>query len=239
MTRFLAYGCPHAPLTHRGWFEWLIGQIEDHKPQVIVNLGDQYESKWSKRWPKWSDETWSVLAEHNASADQFEAINKAAPKAVKVWLAGNHDCNGFNVHPDRISDDIVPALHWRENRRVSKALEKWVVKDEYRHRPESVYRLGQVAFAHGFETSAAGLRRSTRRYAPYHGLFIQAHTHRPDFFRLQADGQNEGFTYGNPGCGADWDRMHYMDRADVTKWGRGCIVGECNDNRSAFAQQQW
>lgn len=101
MKRIVAFSCLHAPITHKGYFDWLIGQIEESKPHYIVNLGDWYEGKWAKRWAKHKDENWSVLDEHKAVAEQAKAINLAAPKATKIWLYGNHDDNSFNVHPDR------------------------------------------------------------------------------------------------------------------------------------------
>lgn len=239
MKRILCFSCLHAPITDKGYFNWLIGQIEEFKPHIVVNLGDWYEGKWAKRWAKTEDETWSVLAEHKAVAEQANAIN-AVSKATKVWLYGNHDDNSFNVHPDRTASDIVPAVHWQENKDVSKALEKWTVVRKYGH---DVYkRFGPVTFQHGCETSKAGLTRQALYYGTPYGLYVCGHTHRPEERQIEVVDCPIPYWYANPGCGADWDRMHYITRQNKQRWGRGCLLIEAkgvDQSRSAFASKQW
>ena len=241
MTKILSFSCLHGVLVHKPYFQWLIGQIEEYKPHVIVNLGDWYEGKWAKKWPKHEDEGWTVLAEHKAVAEQALAINAAAPRAAKWWLYGNHDSNSFDLHPDRVAADMVPALHWEENKDASKALAKWNVVKKYGH--DVFKRLGPITFAHGVELSAAGIKRETVYYATPYGLRVSGHTHRPtDLCQLDLAGAKLPYWNVNPGCGADWDRMHYVDRMNKQNWGRGVVLIETagvDQSRSAYASKQW
>lgn len=241
MTKILAFSCLHAPITHKGYFEWLLGQIREFKPQIIVNLGDLYEGKWAKKWAKHADEAWSVLEEHKSVAGLITDINKAAPKATKWWLYGNHCSNSFEVHPGRTESDIVPALHWRENREASKALENWKVIEKYGH---DVYkRLGPITFRHGCDLSVAGIKRETIYYATPYGLHVAGHTHRPTpVTQLELAGANLPYWQCNPGCGADWDKMHYMSRLNKQGWGRGIVLIETagvEQSRAAYLSKQW
>ena len=241
MTKIVAFSCLHAPISCKGYFDWLIGQIEEFKPNYIVNLGDWYEGKWAKRWLKHKDESWSVLDEHRKVAEQARAINQAAPKSQKIWLYGNHDDNAFSVHPDRTADDIVPAVHWEENKDASKALEKWSVVKKYGH--DVLKRLGPITFQHGVDLSSAGIKRETVYYSTPFGLRVSGHTHRPtDVTQLELSGAPLPYWHVNPGCGADWDKMHYVDRMNKQNWGRGVVLIETagvEQSRSAYASKQW
>lgn len=221
----------------------MIRQIEDFKPDSIVNLGDWYEGKAAKRWPSWSDEKWSLADEHRAVAQQAEAIRAAAPDASLYWLYGNHDDNLFGMQPDRIKDDLKDAVQWRSNVLAAKALEPWQVIEKYGHRVR--LRLGPVTFQHGCDTSVASDRDGSYLYGVPYGLYVRGHTHRPcPVTRAQERRTPMPFWYANPGTGAEWDRMHYMDRCSMALWGRGVVVGEIpqsavTQRRTAYASRCW
>ena len=239
--RIAAFSCLHAPITHKGYFDWLLAQIEEYKPHYIVNLGDWYEGKFAKRWAKHKDEGWSVLDEHQAVATQARAINQASRGAKRIWLYGNHEDNAFNIHPDRVADDIVPALRWCENKDVSKALEDWKVLAKYGH--DRFFRLGPITFQHGCELSKPGIRRETVYFSTPYGLRVSGHTHRPTpIEQLDLNGALLPYYQANPGCGADWDKMHYVDRLNKQGWGRGVVLIEAcgtEQSRTAYASKQW
>lgn len=241
--RFLAYSCPHEPIVNRGWFNWLIGKIEEHKPDYIVCLGDLYEGKAAKRWPAWSDEKWTLEDEHRAVVQHIEAVNSAGRDAIKYWLYGNHDENLFGNAPDRIHEDLKDAIQWRNHALVSVALSSWRVVAQYGHRVR--LRLGPLTFQHGVDITS-GLAREGQLAAYYgtpYGLYIRGHTHKPlPVSRVEWGQFPLPYWFANPGTGADWKRMHYMDRCSMARWGRGCIIGEASgieQRRSAYGSKQW
>lgn len=240
MTKFLAISCLHAPITSPRYWDWLIKQIEDFKPDVFVNCGDWYEGKPAKRWPAWSDEDWTMLDEHAAVAKQAKVINELVP-GRKIWIHGNHEDNAFGNSPNRIPEDIRSAIRWEHNADMSAAMKDWTVITRYSHR--SCYRLGPITFQHGCATTGSAEKDASYLYGSPYGLYICGHTHtcvpvtqaRERRVRLP-------FWYANPGCGADWDRMHYMDRFSMALWGRGAIIGETagvEQRRRAYASKQW
>lgn len=242
--KIVAFSCLHAPITSGRYFRWLIGQIEDFRPDIIVNLGDWYEGKFAKRFTKRLDETWSAVEEHRAVAEQAEALRDAAPGASKYWLWGNHDDNAFGNQPDRIQDDLRESVHYRENVRVAPLLASWRITERYDHRV--FLRLGPVTFQHGCDsrkTMGSTERDNAYRYGTPFGLYVCGHTHRP-LPVTQASERSVPVPYwlANPGCGIDFSRAHYMERLPMDNWGHGVVLIEAagvNQRRSAYASRQW
>lgn len=241
--RFVAFSCLHAPITHQPYFEWLIGQIEDFRPDTIVNLGDWIEAKWAKKWPKWDDEDWTIFDEFRAVATQANAITAAAPDARKVWLWGNHCSNGLGIHPDRINSDLRDAVQIENFVPTATALKDWRVIKEYSHRAK--YRLGPVTCQHGCSVTRNAEKDASYLYGTPYGLYICGHTHRPvEVTRAEERGIRLPYWYANPGTGIDVSRAHYMDRMSMARWGRGLIVGEIPESsaeqgRTAYTKKNW
>ena len=216
-------------------------ELEEFRPDVIVNLGDWFEGKPAKRWPAWSDETWTLEDEFNAVAAQAEEINAIAPQAKKYWLYGNHDDNLFGSQPGRIPNDLQKTIQWRNNPRLTAALKDWRITEKYGHRER--LRLGPVTFQHGCDAAISAEKNGGYLYGSPFGLYVCGHTHRPvRVTRAEERGIYLPYWYCNPGCGVQWDRMHYMTRLKMAKWGRGLIVGEMagvEQSRSAYASKQW
>jgi predicted phosphodiesterase len=240
-TRFLCFSCLHAPITHSGYFDWLLGQIEEHKPDVIVNLGDWYEGLVAKRFTTYDSEDWTCEDEHEAVGLQASAINKVAPKAKKVWIWGNHDDNLFGNQPDRLPKGVRSLIKYTKHVSVAEPLKDWSIRDRYDHREK--FRLGPVTFQHGCAHSASAEKDGAYLYGVPYGLYVQGHTHRPlPVTQARERKVNMAYWYANPGCGMDWDKANYMARNSMALWGRGCIVGDtagAHQHRTAYASKQW
>jgi len=241
--KFAALSCLHAPITHKGYFEWVLKQLEEFKPDVFVNLGDWYEGLAGTRHARDPRHNWTLMDEHRHVEAQARAINEVIPNAHKVWLAGNHDDNAFGIHADRIPPDLREVACWRANAGVSEALSRWHVIDEYKHGTR--WYLGSVSFGHGCPVTDASAKDEAYTYGVPYGLDIRGHTHRPE--RVTQCRERKAllpYWYANPGCGADWEKMHYMDRQSKVLWGRGMVVGEClanglKEGRKAYAARNW
>lgn len=243
MVKFASFSCLHAPITDKTYFNWLITQLEDFQPDYVINLGDWYEAKPAKRFSKWADEVWTVLDEHREVARQASEINRVLPNSKRVLLFGNHDDNFFGENPDRIESDVRAALHWKENKDTSVALKDWKVIEEYSHRTK--FKLGPVTFQHGCDVAMNSMVKASYLYSIPNGLYVCGHTHRPcpvtQVSHLQVP---LPYWYANPGCGADWDKMHYMKRLSMANWGRGLVIGEVHESavsskRSFYSANSW
>jgi predicted phosphodiesterase len=240
--KFVAVSCLHAPITSETYFNWLMRLLEEVKPDAFINLGDWYEGKAAKRWPSWSDENWDIEKEHLEVAKQANEINSRV-SGLKVFMWGNHDDNQFGDVPDRIHKDVKSAVHYRNNVNVAPALKDWKVIEEYKH--ETTFRLGQLTFQHGAAANNSAEKDCAYLYGVPYGLYVCGHTHRPlEVTRAQERKVRLPYWYANPGCGANFDRMHYMDRLSKALWGRGAIVGEVSDSsvsnsKAFYGSPQW
>ena len=58
ITTWIAFSCPHVPLQCDAAIDWMLGQISDLSPDVIIHLGDGHEADSASRWP--SEYDWSL-----------------------------------------------------------------------------------------------------------------------------------------------------------------------------------
>lgn len=247
--KWLAFGCIHAPITHEGYWDWLLKQVNDFQPDIIVNLGDWFEGKAAKRWPEHPSETWDLAHEFKQVARQAAEINEIAPNSARYWLFGNHCDNVFN-EPHRLHKDVQPLVRdWQAINPygIADALKDWKVTAKYGH--DIKLRLGPLTFQHGCQTGKgipqSHLKDQAYAYARPFGLHVSAHTHEPvPVTQCRERSCWLPYWYANVGTGADWDRMHYMDRLSKQAWGRGCVLGEVNPDtikhrRAAFSSREW
>lgn len=241
MKRVIAFSCLHAPITDQDYFNWLIRQIEEFKPDHLVNLGDWYEAKAAKRWARHKDETWSLEDEHLEVARQAKEFSSRVENCT--WIYGNHDDNLFGDQPDRIDPDLKACIHWRGYKSTAAALESWKVIEDYSNAAR--YRLGQVTFQHGTLTNQSSEKDASYTHGVPFGLYVCGHTHRPVEVTQARERQHYlPYWYANPGFGADDTKMHYMDRLSKSLWGRGCIMIEISarsitQGKVAYTSPQW
>lgn len=245
MPRILNFTDLHGVLVHPGYFNWLIKQIEDFKPDYLVDTGDRVEGKPGKQWAKYPDERWTALDELRTLSEQTRALNDAAPNAKKIWIHGNHDEMLFGSLPARIPEDLQSLTDWR-NLRGTEPLEQWTIHEKYTHRFK--VQLGQITFQHGCDVSKSperAMKDAAYQYAVPYGLYVCGHGHKPVPV-TQCEERAIALPYwiANAGTGADWDRMHYMDRCSNHKWGRGVVKIECTeasirDSKTAYTKPQW
>lgn len=246
MLRWIAFGCTHQPIAHKGFQEWKLKQIEEFKPDFVIELGDMFEGLAASRWGKHPDHKWMVTDEFDAVESYIEAINQVAPDAKKIFLFGNHDSNLLH-EPHRVTDDTRALINLRWFQLLDGALSSWKIPTKaYAH--DAKFRLGQITFQHGGNTGKAQtlshLHKQGIEYGVPYGLHVSAHTHAPvAVTQMQWLDQPLPYWVANVGTGADWEQMHYMNRASRGLWGRAIVRGEVSprstNSNSAYTAPQW
>lgn len=232
---FLAFSCPHCPLEDKEAIDWLIGEIGERKPNVIVHLGDGHEADSASRWP--SEYSWTLAEEFKSHDDLLGRIRGAHPGARRVFLPGNHDANIQAI--GRIDKKLRDLCDYRDR---EPELKHWEQPAEYIYdRYKGVFRLGQVTFAHGYESGVgADEIQSITLGVPY-GLYVGGHTHKP-LPVTQAKRTSAiplPFWFANAGTMRDiWD-VPYMERKRRHQWGQATVIGEVAITKSPRMTRQW
>jgi len=226
-TSWLFFTCLHVPLHDDEFVDWLIEQIKERKPDVIIHGGDGHEADSASRWP--SEYDWTLSDEFRAHNEILKRIRQASPKSKRVFLPGNHDDNILALN--RIDWKLRDLCDYRE---LEPELKHWEQPAEYVYdREKGVYRIGQVTFAHGYECGASSDEYQAYQLGLPYGLFVSGHTHRPVAV-TQAQRTKTirlPYWYANAGCGRDMVDVPYMMRKRRFDWGQGIVVGEADSWR--------
>lgn len=242
--KWLAFGCPHFILHDPEAIEWLLGRIGEHRPDVIVCLGDLFEANSASRWPNEYD--WTLIDEYR-QGDLFLAdVRKAAPNAKRIFLPGNHDDNILAI--GRINKDLRKMCDWRSKQHDTE--DQWInkeIKTQWQHpadyvycRNRGVYRIGQVTFAHGYECNQCGDEFHSILLGVPYGLYVGAHTHRPEQVTQALRTKTVPLPYWhcNTGCLRDL-KPNYVRRRRTHGWGQACVVGEAEPLKSPRMSRCW
>ena len=241
IVRWVAFSCVHAPLQHEPSIKRLLKEIANHRPHVVVCLGDLLDASPASRFP--TEDQWGLLEEYEQAGRILERVREAASGDAErfVWLHGNHDQN--ILEPCRLPKRLRSLCDWHaSDNRLSRELQAGGWKEVgYSHR--QVWRLGQVAFQHGAEHGVNAGRNLAQLYAPEFGLLVWGHTHRPtpasEAFLVSKVSLNRW--HANAGCLVDWNRLAYVQRMNTSLWGHACVVGEAlsGGRRIRFGARNW
>ena len=237
---FVAFSCTHCPHQDPVAIDWAVEQVKKRKPDVVVHLGDGIDADAASRW---NDESIHDLLDEYQSLDVILArFRKAAPKdATCVYLQGNHCANVMarNRLDPRVRELVNPHRHISE-------FKKWNTKAEYEYdRKRGCFRIGQVCFSHGYETSASGVRREAIYFLRGHqfGLYVHGHTHRATpggpAIQLQATA-NTPLPYWRANAGTLRHlKPDYVRRQNTQLWTQALVVGSALPIKSPRSHRTW
>lgn len=179
-TKVLCLPDLHAPYHDRGAVKVVKQFQEDFKPHVTIAMGD------------WVDGTpMSTYAKDVALFDQleeFEAANELLDLfKPQVFIEGNHE-HRFRrpTWPQDIRRLLDPRrwLHLRKRKII------WVPYSSFER---DVYRVGGLAFVHGFATNQYAAAKEASRF----GNVVHGHTHRVQSLTVPAPyGRVTGYNIG-------------------------------------------
>lgn len=220
--KVVSFSCVHVPHDDKAARKWLVQTIRDERPDYVVHHGDALEADAASRWP--SEQDHHLIDEYSAADDYFAEIDDAKGDATGVFCEGNHDDNILARH--RISPKLRDLCDYRKH---IPRLAAWKRGADYEYnRDRGVFRLGQVSFMHGYETSESGMAAQAITMGNPFGLCVWGHTHRPQpvtqVFRGQAP---LPYWWMDVGCMCNMDN-DYMKRKRQWRWGQACAIINLN-----------
>jgi predicted phosphodiesterase len=219
---FLAFSCPHCPLIDTEARDWLLGQIADRKPDWLIHLGDGHEADSASKFR--SEYDWELEDEFASHNELLSALRGAHPPARRVFLPGNHDDNRLAIN--RIDKRLRGLCDYRKH---EPELAHWLQPAEYVYdKDRGVFRLGQVTFAHGYETHATSDAYHSILLGIPFGLYVGGHTHRPaPVLQVQKTAAVPlPYWYSNAGTIREIQNIPWMNRNRRHGWGQALVHGE-------------
>lgn len=228
--RWAAFGCVHL---HRGkvW-DRAMSLIREYKPDVLVCLGDVLDADGASRFPQEGRK--KLSAEFRIGNELLRQAADAVPKGQLVFMEGNHE---FNVRDElRLAPEVRDLCDYRLH---MPALDRWDWKP-YDCCERGIFRLGQVAFAHGYRTGPRCNEKQALEFCRPFGLGVFAHDHKPMEPRQIEVWAGIHAPYWAMNVGTLGPlRPKYMTRKSTAGWGHGVALGSCTMNRSARSTKLW
>ena len=222
--KWIAFGCTHVPYQDDDAINWLIKNIQEHKPDYVIHLGDLFEASSASRFS--NEETHTLADEFIAANDLLINIRQNSPKNTEcVFLPGNHDQNLLSIN--RIDPKLRSLCDWR-NHQLFPEIKNWKVPCKYEFdRNRGIFTLGQVILSHGFTAhSAAGEMEAILLGHP-HYLYVHAHTHRGQSVTqaMRTKTVPLPYYYANTGCLRNLD-PNWCERLNTMRWTQSLCLGE-------------
>lgn len=229
---FVAAGCTHTPIHNVAAIDWLVDQVRARKPDVFIHLGDMFDAECISSFDL--DEPNALRAEYDAANDLCHRINKAAPKARKVWLQGNHEERMFRKQWKHLASLLDYRIHVT-------AAKEWLHID-YQFDTDHVFTLGQVTFAHGWAVGQSPCKTEAINLGVPMGLYVHAHTHRPHPVHRISMGVTK-LPYWQVNTGTYIDRKQakaaYMKGKNDLLWGTAMVCGKADTRRRYDCSRQF
>lgn len=247
---FAAFGCEHAPYEDWEVIEKRAKIVQDLKPDYIIYLGDLFNADaGGNGYDRYLNiGKAALLDEYKAAAKVLRRYSKAAPRAKKVYMEGNHEVRVRTA--DRIPKELLGIIDYRDpSRTLGKELQEWewrpYISPDRRLSPrgQGLYRIGQVTFLHGFEWGANSDRQEAQLYGVEYGLTVRSHTHKPlPVTRVMLSPTiptNRWVANCGTGSNIGVFKTDYAGRRNTSLWGDGIVVGSCCPHGLGLQSRHW
>lgn len=221
--KFVAAGDNHGDMADPEALSALWEFCKDYKPDVRVHLGDCFDFRSLRRGVGNDAESAESLKDDIEAGIDF--LNKFKPT---VYLLGNHEArldSLINNSGSAIVRDYCQDVKDNIIRSAKKAGAKTVLNY---HAEKGVYRLGPVAFVHGYAHGLNATAEQGRHYADRGGALLHGHTH--NFSQINLT-KHEGGVAFSCGCLCQKEAMTYAShRLATSRWGSGFAAGWIDGN---------
>ena len=216
--RWVAAGDTHGDMIDREAEAALLEYCRDYRPSIKIHLGDALDARSLRRGVGNDAESAESL---NDDLSAFASHMGRFKPDVYLW--GNHEAridSLISSSGSALVRDYCSDLKDKVNRIARKAGATTILPY---HAERGVYRLGAVAFVHGYAHGLNATAEQGRHYADRGGALIHGHTHTLQQVNLT---KHEGGAAFSAGCLCLKDEMAYASaRLATSRWGSGFASG--------------
>lgn len=221
LIKFVAVGDNHGDMVDAESFNAVKEFIKDYKPDVRVHLGDCFDFRSLRRGVGNDAESAESLKDDVSAGIEFLKMFQPS-----VYLWGNHEARLDHLIANSgsaIVRDYCEDLKTAINKEAREAGAKVILPY---HAEKGIYRLGKVAFAHGYSHGQNAVTQQGSHYADFGGGFICGHIHRLEQVNLKRHGGGAAYSAG---CLCMKNAMDYAShRLATAQWGNGFAYGYVN-----------
>ena len=223
-TRFVFASDSHGDMADPEALAALWEFCKDYKPSVRIAGGDHFDFRALRRGVGTSDAESgeSLKADLEAGMDFLKRFRST------VYLWGNHEHRLDNLIASSSSAlvrDYCQDIKDTINRTARSAGAKTILPY---HADLGVYRLGKMAFVHGYAHGENATVKQGLHYAVHGGGLVHGHTHTLASIALTQHGSGNAFSAG---CLCQKEAMGYAShRLATARWGSGFVAGWVDGN---------
>lgn len=217
LTKFIYASDSHGDMVDKSALMALLEFTKDFKPDHRIAGGDHYDFR-SLRKGVGSDKEGaeSLQLDLDAGKQFFERWRPT------TYLWGNHEhrLDMMQGHGSAIVRDYCQGVKDDINAHARKCGAKTILPY---HAEKGVFRIGPVAFIHGYAHGENATVKQGLHYAEHGGALVHGHTHTLASIALTKHGGGNAFSAG---CLCLKDEMSYAThRLAHSRWGSGFVAG--------------
>jgi UDP-2,3-diacylglucosamine pyrophosphatase LpxH len=220
LIKFVAYGDSHGDIICNQTADAFCEFLKAFRPDERIFLGDGVDARpWRKGAD--ADDRKDNMREDFSSCLDF--MRRTRPTA---YLAGNHCDRIFRM---AATDGPESTTAWTFENDLKERLRKVGCRTLLPYdRRVPAFRLGPVAFIHGFRSGKLAVKEEARTYCQSGGALIMGHLHRMETVNIEIEGGGVGISAG---CIGDINKMDYAKtHGSVLTWANGWVYGVIQGN---------
>ena len=216
--KFVACGDNHGDMADEGALSALYEYCKDFKPDMRIHLGDCFDFRSLRRGV--GNDAESAESLNDDIEEGMRMISKFQPD---IYLLGNHEHRLDNLINTSGSALVRDYCYDIKNKITKHARLHGATKVFPYHAEKGIYKLGPIAFGHGYAHGVNAVHLQGIHYAPPNGGFVCGHIHRLEQVNIQKHGGGAAYSAG---CLCLKEAMDYAsNRLGTSRWGSGFAAG--------------
>lgn len=219
--RFVAVSDVHGSEQDKGTVKSVLEFCRDFSPQLVVNLGDNWDFKAIRKGADDADRASSLQEDWDAGEEFMRDFFKFGDE--RIYMRGNHCERIFDMSANATSGVARDYAQAGVDN-----IEKIMKETRGRMFPydstTGVYKSGSVTFIHGY---GASMHAAKQHADAYGSAVLFGHTHAIDYFRSVSLDLREGF---NIGCACSTLPAYARAHMRRLRWQHGWAFGLIHDD---------